>query len=276
MPTIFEFTSYKVALNDLHLEKKVSFSKQYNFQNMAKFCGIQKTYLSKVLAHDGHLTSDQLFSACEFLGLNQKERDYIFCLYECERSQNAKRREELNQKLQLLRAEIKKTEKNIPVKSLNSASPDLVEYYINPDFQLVHMFLTIPKYASNIRLIQLRLGLADDVFSNILRKLQNNNIITVKNGKFQSIVDNIHLPSDSYLFPAYKKLIRLKSMSKFDNGLNKNNFNFSVSFSCSVQTKESIHQEILKTIQRIQNKVTASPQEEVYQLNLDLFSWSEE
>ena len=73
----YEATHYKEILKENLTEKKKHISKRFTFQNMAHHCGIQKTYLSKVLGRDGNLTADQLFLASDFLGLDADQREYL-------------------------------------------------------------------------------------------------------------------------------------------------------------------------------------------------------
>ena len=67
---VFSSTCYKSAIK-IRLEYcKSTLGADYSFQKMAMDCGIQKTYLSKVINNDNaHFNADQLFKICLFLGI---------------------------------------------------------------------------------------------------------------------------------------------------------------------------------------------------------------
>src|SRR5690349_11834242 len=94
---VYESKSYKTYLRDALLQKKQAVSaSRYTYDRMARACGIQKTYLSRVLNSDGsHLSDDQLYLACRFLGVGIEEREFLLLLRDCERSSVPERKAEL-------------------------------------------------------------------------------------------------------------------------------------------------------------------------------------
>src|SRR5438067_732825 len=94
---VYDCDSYKSFLRTSLLQKKQAVSSsRYTYERMARACGIQKTYLSRVLNSDAsHLSDDQLYLACRFLGVGLVERDFLLLLRDWERSSVPERKAEL-------------------------------------------------------------------------------------------------------------------------------------------------------------------------------------
>ena len=141
---IYTCASYKEILRDGILRPDRMPNKQnlihakgskLTFQKMAEFCGVQKTYLSKVINHDAHLSTDQLYLALMYLGLEEDAREYSFLLYELERTQVNERRELFRKKIREIRNEKLKTEAHIDLKADVVSDEKLAPYFLDPLFQ---------------------------------------------------------------------------------------------------------------------------------------------
>ncbi len=69
-----------------------------NYSRLAKSIGVQKSYLSQVLAGKCHLNSDQLFKAAMTLKLTTDECEFLVLLLELEKTSIVERRELLQGK----------------------------------------------------------------------------------------------------------------------------------------------------------------------------------
>jgi hypothetical protein len=110
---LHEFDDYKTALKEFMAERRKQFGSRFTFERMAEACGIQKTYLSKVLNKGGHLNPDQLFSACEYLKLSPNECDFLLLLRETQLALNPKRSALLKAKVEKARKSNLKTDSAI-------------------------------------------------------------------------------------------------------------------------------------------------------------------
>jgi hypothetical protein len=271
---IFQFSSYKKALR-ARLEQLKEQNRLYSFQKMAQHCRIQKTYLSRVLnREDTHLTSDQLYLAMDFLIISGEERFYVEHLYEYERSQIPQRQEALLQQLKALREKHLKTESHISAPPTEVSQREWSAYYLNPDVQLTHMFLIIPKYAKNPKLIQKALNLDDVGFTKIINTLLRLQIISINNDGYKVVRDKLHLSADSPISVPYKQLMRMRSAEHLRVVKGKTAYNFSVIFTASPKERRVVQEEFLKFLKRVEKLVDRATSEEVYQMNFDLFGWS--
>jgi len=272
---IYECDNYRTILKEALLEKKASIGTAFTFQNMAKACRVQKTYLSKVLNDRGHLNGDQLYLACDYLGFNGEERDFIFLIFEQERTVVQKRKTELQTQISSLKKRHARTEAHLESKILPTGSENFQEYYLDPNLQIIHMFLTIDRFARNTALIGEKLHLRADILADALRKLQRLGIVEMRESKFQVVLDNIHLPKGSDLYPPYRSLLRAKANGWVDRLPADKSYNFSAIFSTTPRTKQKIHMAFLDFLKSAQEMAGKTKSEEVYQMNFDLFGWSD-
>lgn len=270
---LYECTTYKEALQVL-VEDRKSKRKSMTYEAMADYCGIQKTYLSKVLNKDGNLSPDQLYQASEFLKLTPFETQYLENLYLTNTTVVANRKIKYQQALEKARKEILKSENSIKTESESLHELAIEKYYLDPHYQLIHIFLTIESYSKNHQEIAKKLNLSKSKFENYINDLIDWKIIEFKNSAYKVLKNNLHLPKDSYLNSSFRNFARLASMNKM-NALEQDDFySFSAIISCDETTKQKIQKKFLEFLKNCQTEVGKSDSEDVYQFNFDLLKWS--
>ena len=273
---IFNILSYKEAIKKKITYLKANNIKRYTFEALARSCRVQKTYLSKVLNHQGNLSSDQLYRACEYLRFSEDEVDYLFFLFEYENTQIESRRKKIYEKILEYQKQNSATESHIDVKTeLNKSANDLVRYYSNPYYILVHMFCTIEKYSEDTQLIGKQLKLSSKKVKEIISDLISLGMIEQVNGSMRVLQNNIHLSKDDLLYGIYRTQMRLSSIEML-NRSEKNNYSFSVIFSSSPDVRRQLQENFMSFLKSTQKLVKTNAEEEVYQMNFDLINWSEE
>lgn len=272
----YDFEDYKEALKTLLNSRKAQFGSRFTFERMAAACGIQKTYLSKVMNGGGQLNGDQLYSACEFLKLPFEETEYLLDLRDWQLSQNKTRAERIKAKLEEIKKRHLKTESSIVVSQEQSVQNQLWEYYTDIDLQLTHLFLTVPQFSENSSAITEKIGISEDRLKNILLKLQNWKIVRYEKGKYVADNPKLHLSEDSPAFITFGILNRIKTLEKLrkrDSEIT-NEYFFSVFFSAETAFQNRFKKKLLELLKETQTQVVASKPQEVYQLNIDFFRWS--
>ena len=274
---IFSKTNYRVILRSLLLGRRKNFGlSAFSFQKMAAACRIQKAYLSSVLNQKAHFNSDQIFLACQFLSLKANEHEYIDLLQNYERSVSPKRKLMLQQKIEHARRVGLSTEENIIVAKEGDRFTDVQRnrYFLNPDIQLVHMFLTVPAYLSNHEKIAKTLNFSKKRMDFIMNELYSMGIISIEKRETVVLKDIFHLAQDSEIFQSYRTNLRLKALSHLSTSEDPDKYSLSVVFSCDEATHLSIKRRFLEFLSTIQEDVTKIRPTQVYQMNFDLFSWS--
>lgn len=273
---IYPFDEYKLALRALMADRQNQFGSRFTFEKMAASCGIQKTYLSKVLNSAAHLNPDQLYSAGEYLKVSAGEMEFLQLLRESEIAAHPKRSVELKTQIKKSRIKNLKTEAMIEVAKEDSVATHLWEYYTDVDLQLVHMFLTVRSYAAEPSLICEKIGISQMRLQTILFKLQEWQLVSFKKNVYEAKDPKMHLPEDSPVFLAFGILNRIKAIEKIrqvkaDQG---DDYFFSAVFSAEEKYQHQLKRKILELLKETQGEVLNSKSEEIYQLNIDLFRWS--
>ena len=271
--TPYEFDDYKEALKQITLARRAQFGAKYTFEKMAVACGIQKTYLSRVLNGKGDLSGDQLFSACEFLKLSHGETDYLEALRELILSNNPRRAAGLRKKLKELRSQNLKTESALNITTAEATAQNW-EYYSDYNLHLTHLFLTVPKFAADPTQISEHLPLSPAEIEKNLWKLRDWGIAVQDKSGWQARMPNQHLSEDSAAFKTFALMQRLKTIERLNLPKKTNDYFFSVLFSARTDYQNKLRRKLLDLLQESRGQVERSDPEEVYQLNIDLFRWS--
>lgn len=271
---VFLEKSYKSALRNALAAKKASMGEGWNLSRLAEHCSIQKTYLSRVFNGKAHLNVDQLYLALDYLDLSEDERLYIELLHHWERSDVPKRRTQLQRSLDELRRRHTRTERHLNDSSELTDVKGMEAYYLNPNAQLVHLFLTIPRYAENPPLIAAKLGISDDVLKKILGILQQVGLIAIVAKRLKVVRENLHLPTDSSWIKPYQTMIRVKAIERLQNTSEKENYGYSLFFSANDAAKHEIQSRFFAFLKDLEKIVRPAKCEKVYQLQFDLIDWT--
>ena len=272
---LFEETSYKNILRQNLEDKKARFGNTYTFQKMASACGVQKTYLSRVLANEkSHLNSDQLFLASEFLGFSDSENEFLFLLFEYERSVVQKRRSELKSQIDILRRKNLKTETSLSIPKIDLKPSELDELFLNPYLQLIQVYLTIDRFAEEPEKIAEALLIPIETFHLNLKRLETMGLVRREKKRVSVVQANLHLSSESPLIAAYRSQMRLAALEQMRRLPPDRVYSFSAVFSTTPEIRSKIHAEFLKYIKQVQKLAETGAKRDVFQMNFDLLPWS--
>lgn len=276
--SIFESTDYRKIISNV-MQKRKYVDKSYTFQSMAAHMRIQKPYLSKVINGRGDFNSDQMFMACDYLGIEGEERDYLLLLLEYDRSSFEERKEillEEIEKIQESRRDIKGTLKksisNMTVETFDAS--DYQEYYLNPIIQLTHIFLTIRRFRKNPELIQEALVINDHQYKDALKKLVALKMIEIEEGEIKVLIRNLHLPRESRVVSAHHQMLRQLVSFRLSRLPVERKKTFSATFSSSEKARKQIEVEFNKFFEKVQEIIKNEKYSDCYQINFELFPWS--
>ncbi len=269
----FKYDSYRVLLKDVIEDKKKSFA-YITFQKVAEECGIQKTYLSRVMNDQAELNQDQLYSISHYLKLTIAETQFLSLLLEENRSANILRRE-------WLRKEIKNIRDSQLESSQNLANHVVVptekydDYFKKPIIQILHMSLLIERYRSNISLLQQDFGFSKTQIHEALDFLIQNKVIELINGKYKVLIDFIHLPEKKDISPTNHLLFRLEAIRKMRESREEQNLNLSLCFTADEKVAVEIKRKIIELLKQVHQVIPPAGNENVYQLNIDFIKWND-
>jgi uncharacterized protein (TIGR02147 family) len=271
---IYNELDYRQILKKL-VENRKKIDSSVNFQNMASSCRIQKAYLSQVIKGVRDLNQDQLYMACQYLNLDSDEKKFLVMLLEYSRCGLEERKKEILKKIKLFQKDKRKTSSHIDVNEMNERKVNREDYFLDPLNQIIHMCLSIPEFKVNPKLISKNLFLPREKVLSSLKKLESMGIIEFsENGILDKEVD-LHLPQDSPIFDAWRSQLNTLSLNRIKKLKDSKTYNFSAIFGSNEKIRKEIHTHFLEFLNKTKELVTDSEVEEVFQVNFDLFSWTE-
>ncbi len=227
-----------------------------------------------MLNTDGvHLNEDQLYRIAVDLGLAKEERRFVQLLLERDRSNFAPRRTELTEDLEVMARRHQRSEAHLTADPVRDAA-EMAAYFVDPDVTLVHIFLAVDRYRGDLRAVAVQLGLSAAALEAILTTLERFGMIALVDGRYELRRAHTHLPVDSPLFKAYRAMQRLRAMERYQRLPPERTYNFSVVFTATEAVRQAIKVEFLQLLEKVEQQVNGSPDEEVYQMSFDLFDWS--
>lgn len=270
---MFNHHSYKDLLKDVLEDRRKSLGKAYTFQAMAQACQVQKTYLSRVFNGEGQLNEDQVFLACNFLGVSDEEREFISLLHRAERSTVRQLQEQLQNRIQDIRKKHQTTESQLNIESVKTYADGNL-YHLDPNMQLVHMFLTVERFAADMTRMRRVLGIEEKEMSKILINLLNLGMIKFQDSKYVVVQEMIHLSVDSPIYKTSLTLQKLKAMQRADGLTRDDSYNFSVLFTADETVRGRVKAKFMEFLKFVESEVKHAPCQEVYHLGFDLLKWS--
>jgi hypothetical protein len=275
MPSPYEYDDYRTYFR-VEVNARKSFDSSVNFQNMATSMRVQKPFFSKVINGHNHLTQDQLYLACRYLKLSKHESDFVNLTRDYQTSSLKVRQDELKSQIQFEQSKYLETENHL---SSNLIEPGPLEapfseYYLDPLFQVVHMALTIDRYSKDLKLLASDINFPYERITFALERLETMGIVKRDGSRIKIVKQNLHLSRSAKEYPAWNSQLRLASLTRSQNLSQNEAYGFSVVFSTDEVARREIQSRFLKFINSVQKLTEHSKEENLYQLNFDLFNWN--
>lgn len=270
---IFTCRKYHEIISSL-LEENKKADVKVNFQAMAIATRIPKSYLSKVKSGKAHLNSDQMYLVCKYLSLSPDETRYMHLLLDYERCGLKERKDDLQAQIEGLQKAQLETANHLKSMHGPISKDDLVEYFLDPIHQIIHMILLIPELRQSSEKIAQLLGLSHDQILRILHKFEQFRIIERNAaGHIKLLVEFIHLPRTSPVFSPWRNLMRLHCLNRLNENKQEEDYSFSGTFTATWEAKKRIQATLIALLRDVEAMSEAEKPESVFQLNIDLFSW---
>ena len=152
------------------------------------------------------------------------------------------------------------------------AAADL--YYLNADMQLVHMFLTIDRYARHPSRIKDDLGISTADFDIILTELLKRGFIERSEGRFIIKRFAVHLSPDSPLYRPHFAILRQRCAHQLQRLPREQAYGFSATFSATEEVRREVHRRFLEMLREVEPDIRDAACEGVYQMEFSLFPWT--
>ena len=264
---------YRMILKEILWEKKKILGKSFSYEKMSTYCQVHRPYLSAVLGRRAHLNSDQLYAACEYLEIDHRSSTAISLLYQMQRSENPNRKQQLLSEFETMQKLHLSSESHLKLKpkTLNEASED---YFLDPFAQIVHMSLLTRKYSTNLEKLRQLLGIDEKVFKSSIKVLESCGLISMTPSGLKVHEEVLHLKSSDRVMTSFRNQMRINGLQKLMQLDSDKKYSISVVFTANEASRKKILVEFLKFLEFAQINSQKAAQENVYQLNFDLFPWT--
>lgn len=270
---IYEFRDYRGAFGRLFEREKSLKRGAWSIAGLAKAVRIQPSYLTNVTHKRAHFSSDQIHAICEQLKIGGEEADFLVLLMEHERASHSGRKARLAAQVEQARKQNLRAEKFISAPEAKLIGEAQERYYLDPNAELLHLYLGIKGAATKVAEIARALSLPEETVAELLAFLQKANLVGIKGGKWQREKIRQHLPRESPLTRPAQLLKRMKSLEHIQKLSANQAYNFSATVTMSEESRLAIQARFLAFLKDCESAVKESEPEGVYQIQFDLFPW---
>lgn len=271
---IFVETDYRYVISELVREFKAQ-GKRITLGKLAADANMQKAHMTNVLKRRASFQSDQMYLICKSLGLEDDKCAYMMLLLEYERTGLAERRRDIKKELDKLQSRHLQTETHLSGEK--TAGKDLgkifPEYYLEPLHQLVHIAISIERFAKNVNALAESLGIPIIKVQQILNKLVEKGLVEKTIDRYQNIRRNSHLKKTSPVFRAWRHQLNSMANARLQQGSGDDHYGFTAVFSADEGTRKKMQAKILELIKSLETEVKHAPPQGVYQFSIDLLPW---
>lgn len=237
----------------------------------AEFLECQKSYLSRVLKTEVHLSIDHAYLLSIHWALSTKEREFFMALVNKERATQKLYREHLEQVINSLRRAAESIESATNRVATDSLSPNDAIYFSSWHWMAIHFLTACPNYQT-IPKMAAKIGFKEEVIHATLNQLLKWELVRKENDRWSFNKGNYHLNWNS----PYRIINHNNWRSKavLDAQMEDESFqglHFTSIQCASMKDFISARAELHKTISEIKKQFDPSPSEEVIVFNLDFF-----
>lgn len=269
---VYNHLQYRPALEEA-IEAKREREGRFTLRQLAELAGVQPSFLTNVLKGRFDFSADQLFAIAGALDLVEGEREYVLLLLEHERSAHAPRREALAKRIEEIRRDNQKTEKQLAIKVMELSPDEQAQYYLDPFAQVALVHLNLAPYDRQPEKLAGALGISKKHLGEILEILTRIGYVRKEGGAYRVVAHDKHLPTRNPLSGPALTLLRFKSLDHLQRLTTGEAFSHTVTLTGTVETKERLSDAYLAFLKKAEAIVKPARSEKAFQMNFDLFPW---
>lgn len=264
--SVYGFSDYKDFLRAKISKSSTSWGLVTKLASAAQ---CQRSYLSRVLGADIHLTPDHAYGLCKYWELNPKETEYFITLLEKERASTIEYRRHLEGKIKDLRREQENLANRVNRPRADDQNTTDMSYYTAWFWSAIHILVSIPQYQT-VEAISARLHLSPEIVRSVLLSLERLHYVSQRNNRWWFNASEIHLPWNSPLVSLHhgnwRQRAVINSQDPTTDGLH-----YTVVQSISKKAFAEIKQKMLEFIDELTKIAGPSKEEELIALTCDFF-----
>ena len=269
IPTsIFDYLDYKSFIRDLDEARPRGFRKA-----LAEAIPCQTAYVSQVLNGGAHFNWEQAESAARFLELSKPELRYFLFLVEFARAGTPALKRVIEEQLEEMRERQLLLRERIGI-STTLSGENQTRYYSAWLYSAVHMAVTIPTLRSRAA-ISKALRVSPEMLAPVLDFLSSVGLIVKQGERYYPGTTLIHLGKDSPAIYQHHANWRLKALAMMPGDVAQRDVHYSTVVTMSAVDAQKIRALFTQAISDASVVIKASPEEQMYGINLDLFRLDE-
>lgn len=268
MTDIFNFSDYRLYFKELMgLQEKVD--KKYR-SKLTEAMRISSSLFSQILKGEKNLSSEQSLEAANFIGLGDRETEYLITLADLGRAGSTKLQTRLKLKAQQLQSEAKAIASRVP-KDVALSDLDKAIYYSSWIYTGVRNLLPTPA-GGELKSIADRLGLPLEKVDKAVNFLIEIGLCENKQGKLHYKPGFTHLDSNHPLILRHHQNWRQRAIAKMDFYKDPH-VHYTSPMSLSASAAEKIRDRLREEIKQIIHESRDGSPEIGYCLNIDWFEY---
>ncbi len=264
---IFDFDDYKSFVN-----QKIAGMPKKGFgqsRRIAQFLNISAVIVSQVFKGDRDLTLEQAYKVTEYFGFNEIERDYFLLLVQRNRAGYFKLKKVFSDQINKMKKESKEVKSRL--KNIELSDLDKGVFYSDWLYGAIRLGTNLKSLKTEDQLAD-HFGVPLKTVRSIVEFLLNHNICKIENGKLSPAVNNTHIPRKSPLVNGNHQNWRMQGLKNMELRREVDLF-FTGSYAATAEVKERVKGRMLKLIQEVAADVSPAKEQELFCLNMDLFSF---
>jgi len=265
MNNLLLFTDYKAFL------RKQMSSTEETLTDLAAAAGCQRSYFSRVLNSEIHLTPEHAFNLAAHWRMQNPRDIYFLALVDYARAGTTSLKRHHFQKLNQIKAEQESLDRLVNRPRVEN-SIDVNTYYSAWYWSAIHIATSIPQLQTEESLSQ-KLGLPLTVVSKCLNVLREAGYVKQSGKKWVYVTGAAHASAGSTFVVNHHNNWRSRAVLSSQEG-DSENVHFTVVQSISVSAYQKIRQRMLEFIQESAAIAGPSNEEELIVLNCDFFKVS--
>jgi uncharacterized protein (TIGR02147 family) len=263
---IYSFSSYKTYLRARIDEEENPWGL---LTKLAAAAGCQRSYFSRMLSQETHLTPAQAFGLSRYWGLTNDETEYFLGLLEVERAGTSDYRDHLKRKNEELKRRQEDLAQLVKRNLAVSDERDL-EYYSAWFWVAVHALTSIPQFQSESAISE-KLGISRSQVRMILNVLEKWGAVYQDGARWKYNAREQHLSKESPLVCFHHSNWRQQAIMDAQRR-NPASIHYTVVQSLSRADFERVKQLVLDLIEKSSRIAGPSKEEDLMCLTCDFFS----
>lgn len=264
MESVFSHQTYKAVMKD----RLLGGSNRGQLSRAAEFLNSQRSFLSRVMNTEIHLTPDHAYELTRFWEMPKSEAEYFQALVEFDRAASPKFREHIKEKITAMKRAHDALNDRVERPKIMSGERELV-YYSSWLWSAVHILTSVPKYQT-VEALARHLNLPAMVVKNSLEQLNGYGMVNQRSNKWEFTSGELHLAKESPLVTMHHQNWRARAM--LDAQMHHaDSVHFTNIQSLSLRDYERVKEIILDAISAMAKVAGPSDPEEVMIFSCDLF-----